>query len=487
MKKLIIFVLTLFLTFTIFLSSKSVNAELVPITPIYEGDILNGKELYLFQDYTSTPNFENGYISKKTISFQDVYYSENNNFNGWYKNLGQTLIDDYTEPEHEPEVPYFTFYIVFNDMLGQYLQLGLISQEPYVSTYHIKYKNENATVLMETNQYNEYLIFPPTGTQTKEIEWLSYDVYYPDYLASFKPLTADITYNFGFASGEREGYNNGYNTGYTNGYNTGYNNGYSEGSIDTQYGVNTVVAFNQLVKNGNFEDGSYWNLQNITTFYNNTAIITTNSTELLTFQQETSTTLGHKYLITFEIKTNTIPSNIRELRVRYPFVSDYYEINTEYRKISIIATSTSSSYIGIQFRLSSATQTSIYIKNFMLFDLTQIYGQGNEPTETTQFFNDFPSEYYNTITNLLVNIDYQNGYIKGQKLGYNLGYDDGKDEQATKQLTASGWISSIFGGISSLLNIQIFPGVTIGIIVGIPFVISLAYFVIRAFRGGGGA
>jgi hypothetical protein len=124
---------------------------------------------------------------------------------------------------------------------------------------------------------------------------------------------------------------------------------------------------------------------------------------------------------------------------------------------------------------------------FQLFDLTEIYGSGHEPTNYETFKNDFPSSYYPYTQESLINIDYENGYIKGQKLGYNLGYDDGVSTQATKQLTSTGWIQNIFGGISSLLNIQIFPGVTIGIIVGIPFVISLAYFVIRAFRGGGGA
>ena len=94
MKKLIIFVLTILFLLTSILLTESVKAELTPITPVYRGDILNGKELYLFQDYTSTPNFENGYISKKTITSQDVYYLENSNYNGWYKDLGKNLIDD---------------------------------------------------------------------------------------------------------------------------------------------------------------------------------------------------------------------------------------------------------------------------------------------------------------------------------------------------------------------------------------------------------
>lgn len=479
MKKLIIFVLMLFLTFAIFLSSKSVNAELVPITPLYEGDILNGKELYLFQDYTSTPNFENGYISKKTISSQDVYYEENSYFNGWYKDLGKTLIDEYTAPEHEPDNPYFVFYIVFNGMLGQYLQLGLISQEPYVSTYHIKYKNENAIVLMETNLYNEYLMFPPVGTQTKEIEWISYDVYYPDILASFKPLTADIAYNFGFESGEREGYNNGYNTGYSNGYNIGHTNGYNEGSIDTQYGVNTVVNFNQLI---DFTDPIAYNQTvNGIAFRNqqNGSWQVIGTSTGIAYKQISSytTRVGNKYLLI------GCPSGGGGINGYTLWDNNNFAYDNGN---GVIYTCNMSGNIYIRVASGINIENGL-IYTPMLFNLTQIYGIGNEPTTVEQFKNDFPSEYYPYMENLLINIDFQNGYIKGQKLGYNLGYDDGKDAQATQQLTSTGWISSIFGGISSLLNIQIFPGVTIGIIVGIPFVISLAYFVIRAFRGGGGA
>jgi hypothetical protein len=375
-------------------------------------------------------------------------------------------------------------------MLGQYLQLALIAPEPYVSTYKIKYKNENPITLLETNLYNQYLIFPPTGTNEKEIEWLSYDVYYPDYLASFKPLTADITYNFGFESGEREGYNNGYNTGYSNGYNIGHTDGYNEGSIDTQYGVNTVVSFNQLVKNGNFETVSDWKTWEggLYTTSNNTATFQASNNNSQLYTQNMPTSVGHKLFITASVKCSTNTNCVLSARGVYwdnlkTFTSEDYETYN-----AIITGISNYSYILLAFNINADQYpSSVKIKDVMLIDLTNIYGVGNEPLTIDSFKNDFPSTYYPYTQESLINIDYENGYIKGQKLGYNLGYDDGKDAQATQQLTSTGWIGSIFSGISSLLNIQIFPGVTIGIIVGIPFVISLAYFVIRAFRGGGGA
>lgn len=481
MKKIIIFVLTILFLLTSILLTESVKAELTPITPVYGGDILNGKELYLFQNYSSTPNFENGYISKKTITSQDVYYLENSAFNGWYNDLGKTLIDDYTAPEHEPENPYFTFYIRFNNMLGQYLQLALIAPEPYVSTYKIKYKNENPITLLETNLYNQYLIFPPTGTNEKEIEWISYDVYYPDYLASFRPLTADIAYQFGFDSGETQGYNNGYNTGYTNGYDTGYTNGYNEGSIDTQYGVNTVVDFNQNAPALNSWSwaGLYGN------FENNSLIVTSQSTAYPQIFTTVNANIGDIFYLTFRLET-TDYSKIDSASIGFGSYFNF-PVNENVVYIRRIVTYSNINTLTAYCYVNQVRDADFIISDVMAINLTKIYGSGNEPNNIDTILNDFPSTYYDYTTSKLINIDYENGYIKGQKLGYNLGYDDGVSTQATKQLTSTGWIQSVFGGISSLLNIQLFPGVTIGIIVGIPFIISLAYFVIRAFRGGGGA
>lgn len=479
MKKLIIFVLTFFLTFTIILSGKSVNAELTPITPFYGGDIFNGQELYLFQNYSATPNFQNGYISKQTITNQDVHYQENSYYNGWYKNLGEDLIYEYTGfPEQEVENPYFWFYVTLNDLLAQYFQFALIAPEPFEGDYYIKFKNENPINFLTTNGYNDYLVLPPTTDMAKEIEWFCFEVYFPDYMASFRPLTAQLAYEFGFSAGEMSGYDRGYNTGYTNGYNTGHTDGYNEGSIDTQYGVNTVVNFNQIVKNGNFTNTNNWYTQNSSfSVDKNTAYILSNGQNGRIYQfLEPTLITGHKYAIFGNLSANL---DMRLFDTVHSLYINYYSLPM------IITSDYNYNQLWLYDRRTDNWDT-VTAQNVMIFDLTTIYGDGNEPTNIETVLDDFPSNYYPYTTTELINIDYENGYIKGQKLGYNLGYDDGKDAQATQQLTSTGWISSIFGGISSLLNIQIFPGVTIGIIVGIPFVISLAYFVIRAFRGGGG-
>lgn len=473
MKKLIIFVLTLFLTFTIFLSSKSANAELTPITPFYEGDILSGQEIYLFQNYSATPNFENGYISKKTISLQDIYYQENSYFNGWYKNLGLDLLEDYTAPEHEPQNPVFYFYIKFNNLLGQYMQLALHSLEPYEAEYIIKYSDGTTTTLTATGG-NEYLLTTPQNETTKEVIWLCYDVYYPDYIASFRPLTAQLAYDFGFTSGQSEGYTTGHNVG----YNTGYSNGYNQGLVDaSEPNYVAVQVYNQLIDYDKFRGGTSGG-PGYTYKSNNNGTITLTITENITedralnfFMNDESSAImvatGHKYYYYLSDNNNIV---FRNAYIAQTFSNE--GVNTQ--------PSYANNYIWFFMVLKSGLTTGTYTLKPQLIDLTIMYGTGNEPT-LQQCKEIFTSYYYPYNTGSVLNLNYIDGYNEGMAVGY----EKGKDAQATQQLTSTGWMSSIFGGISSLLNIQIFPGVTIGIIVGIPFIISLAYFVIRAFRGGG--
>lgn len=65
---------------------------------------------------------------------------------------------------------------------------------------------------------------------------------------------------------------------------------------------------------------------------------------------------------------------------------------------------------------------------------------------------------------------YQAGYLKGQ--------EDSID---------TSFLVSLFDSVDSLFSIHIFPFLTIGEIVGIPFVISVVWFIIKQLRGGGGA
>lgn len=473
MKKLIIFVLTIFLTFTIFITGKSANAQITEITPYYGGDILNGKEIYLFNQYSATPNFENGYLGKKTISQQDIYYQENSFYNGWYKDLGNQLIYDYIYPEITSDET-FIFYIKFDNMLVQYLQLALISPEPMVNEYYIKFVGENAFNFMSTDGYNEYLITPPTSDMTKQVEWMAFDVGFPDYMASFRPLTAQTAYDFGFSAGESVGFTRGHNVGYNTGYQNGLQDAMEQGA-DVEYVQ--VQNYNQLLQYQNNQE-DYTNVM-FTEFANlYKVIVDVRQTPSVAVRYEVfryeNATIGHKYYL-FGCPDGGSTN-------RYYLLDNRQETNQVDMGNGVIYTSNSTRVNAI-INIGNQCPTGSYDFYAKIIDLTLMYGEGREPDLQTcqQIFNKTAIYPYSTGT--IANVGYSNGYSDG----YYEGIETGKNIQATTQLTSTGWIQSIFGGISSLLNIQILPGITIGIIVGIPFVISLAYFVIRAFRGGGGA
>lgn len=77
-------------------------------------------------------------------------------------------------------------------------------------------------------------------------------------------------------------------------------------------------------------------------------------------------------------------------------------------------------------------------------------------------------------------------YVEG-KPGYDAIYQAGfSDGFANAELGTANWFITSFKAVDAFLSIHIFPNITFGVLLGIPFVISLAWFIIRMFRGGGG-
>lgn len=80
---------------------------------------------------------------------------------------------------------------------------------------------------------------------------------------------------------------------------------------------------------------------------------------------------------------------------------------------------------------------------------------------------------------------YESGYSEGVDAGYATGYAEGYASGGTG-VTSLSWIRSIFSSIGVLLAIELLPNVTIGMVVGIPFVLSVVGLIMRLTRGGGG-
>jgi hypothetical protein len=85
------------------------------------------------------------------------------------------------------------------------------------------------------------------------------------------------------------------------------------------------------------------------------------------------------------------------------------------------------------------------------------------------------NEGYNTLYR-------ENPYDVGYGVGYNEGYKIGKDEGLTNTVTFS-WFSSFLSGFSSLLNIQIFPNITLGTLAGVSLLLGFIAFLFK-LKGG---
>lgn len=68
--------------------------------------------------------------------------------------------------------------------------------------------------------------------------------------------------------------------------------------------------------------------------------------------------------------------------------------------------------------------------------------------------------------------------------GYSEIFQAGYDAGITAQ-PAAAWYEAAFSAVDDFLNIHIFPSITFGELFGIPFVITVVWFIIRMFRGGG--
>lgn len=144
--------------------------------------------------------------------------------------------------------------------------------------------------------------------------------------------------------------------------------------------------------------------------------------------------------------------------------------NLTNRYVLIRNNKTTAQYNGTRFHIN-------------IIDLTEMYGTGNEPllSDCRNIFGIDYLPYAPLSDKILILSTYTTAYQTGYLTGFNEGYDQGIAEN----ITSTSWVENVFNAISSFLNIEILPNATIGLIVGIPFLISLTWFVIKTWRGGG--
>lgn len=92
-------------------------------------------------------------------------------------------------------------------------------------------------------------------------------------------------------------------------------------------------------------------------------------------------------------------------------------------------------------------------------------------------------DLYNFMTSNGVWFDDANIYIAGANQGYIEGTEHGIALGQADAIEYTSLITNIFNGIGNILSIQIFPNITIGLIIGLPLLLGVLIIILKILRG----
>lgn len=210
---------------------------------------------------------------------------------------------------------------------------------------------------------------------------------------TFNPIISHLYSGQGGVSREITKYNNA-TISEINAVNNGVTTKYDFGGkyVEKMYSGDRV--WNQLIENGNFASDSGWGTNNSSLSVSNNIGTLTASAQNGLMHRATAQVQGHKYLLMATIKLTTGTTDVRFSRGG-SVLGGATKNTTDWQLVTYFyeGASTGNAYIGIIDRRSSGWD-AIQVKNFQLFDLTLIYGAGNEPTTVAEFVHDYGDEYY---------------------------------------------------------------------------------------------
>lgn len=158
---------------------------------------------------------------------------------------------------------------------------------------------------------------------------------------------------------------------------------------------NTIV-WNQICINGNFENLNSWARAanaNISVD-NNIATVTTSSNGDNYITQLFNFTVNHKYYVSLNTKSSRIDTLV--LFIYFGGSTNHvYKRSTkanEWEKQKILFTVVNNTYNEIRLQIPNVDVINQY-KNIRIHDLTQMFGEGNEPT-IEEFEAMYPDDYY---------------------------------------------------------------------------------------------
>ncbi|MBQ0165344.1 MAG: hypothetical protein KBS75_09150 [Bacteroidales bacterium] len=155
-----------------------------------------------------------------------------------------------------------------------------------------------------------------------------------------------------------------------------------------------MKGWNQLVKNGNFEKADSWFVNNATlSVSGNVGSVAISGTDG-NIAQRITPIVGHKYLISADVKPSDASMQIRMIYDTSGWsVSAYLTGTTEWSKMSAIGVMGSGINYNV-FYIRGINGSSFQVKNVNIIDLTSLFGAGNEPASVEDFRAMFPADYY---------------------------------------------------------------------------------------------
>lgn len=241
-----------------------------------------------------------------------------------------------------------------------------------------------------------------------------------------------------------------------------------DGFADIKKLKGNTVVWNQLIQNGNFANGeNNWSIegQSISnnahwdvTINNNIISLTKKESDYARLRQRGAVIANHKYLYSFSFWSNGVApygtdilGDSRIVNVVIPS-KQYKDVNVWNSVKGIVIPTTSIENTNSFFALGGGVGTGheLKFKNMSLFDLTQMFGEGNEPATVEEFEAMFPNDYYEYNEGELLSFD-----GKGVK---SVGFNQWDEEMETGKLnTTTGNNAEDTTRIRSKNYIKVFP------------------------------
>lgn len=177
----------------------------------------------------------------------------------------------------------------------------------------------------------------------------------------------------------------------------------------TRYQIEALPNYwyNQLVENGDFSNGinKWYRTTTYTSLTNEDGIgvltitssgATTTQINLYTSSNFLQAVVGHKYFSSYTIRSNT---NTAYEDQSFGGSRDYISptinnVNQNWSTRERILTAMNTNSWQIYLAGNYDVGNKYYFKNIMIIDLTDWYGEGNEPTTIEEFKRTFPNKYY---------------------------------------------------------------------------------------------